>query len=274
MFIYLHQLPLPLMFLVVLATSLAVCWVVIAMVRVIIRLAGFPVTEILPVRDSIIGACTTIFALMVAFTAAGIWSDALAARSTSQREADAVENALMLAGGLPTDMRTVVRERLNAYVASVISHDWPEMRQGTSLDAPAFRQSEDILIGTIGLLSRQQATLGQLATYAPLLNQLLEVRHARLARLAASNAGITWAQWFAMMLISTCALIAIAACNAHSYRMQIAATHLYVLVVSAAYFVILAHDRPFIGRIAVQPVAFESLASDTAITAPDPALQN
>ncbi|MFC5419368.1 hypothetical protein ACFPOB_07305 [Bosea eneae] len=41
--------------------------------------------------------------------------------------------------------------------------------------------------------------------------------------------------------------------------MQIVAAHLYVLVVSAAYFVILAHDRPFIGRISIQPTAFQQL---------------
>jgi hypothetical protein len=93
MFILFHQLPLPQMFVVVFLISLAICWLLIGAVRAGVHLAGFPPTEMLPIRDSIIGACTTIFALIVAFTAAGIWNDALNARNTVHREADALENA-------------------------------------------------------------------------------------------------------------------------------------------------------------------------------------
>ena len=62
-----------------------------------------------------------------------------------------------------------------------------------------------------------------------------------------------------MWLISTTTLLSIIICNSHAFRMQIVAAHLYVLVVSAAYFVILAHDRPFVGRISIQPTAFQSV---------------
>jgi hypothetical protein len=259
MFIPFHQLPLWQMFIVVLLISLVVCWLIIGAVRAAVRLAGFTPTEALPIRDSIIGACTTIFALIVAFSAAGIWNDALNARNTVQREADALENASVLATGLPAEVQTAIRDDIRAYVNGVITIDWPEMAKGGTIDDPVFDRSEKILVDMIELLSGQQASLGRLATFAPLLDQLLATRHARLARLAASNAGISWAQWIAMFIISASALAAIAICNTHSLRMQITATHLYVLVASAAYFVILAHDRPFIGTVSVKPLAFQSL---------------
>ncbi|WP_315834601.1 hypothetical protein [Bradyrhizobium prioriisuperbiae] len=259
MFIVFHQLPLPLMFVVVLLISLTICWLIIGAVRTAARFAGYDPTEMLPIRDSIIGACTTIFALIIAFSAAGIWNDALNARNTVQREADALENVAVLTAGLPADVQSTIRNDIRAYASSVITIDWPEMAKGGTIDNPVFDQSEKILIGMIELLSSKQASLAQLATFTPLLNQLLEVRHARLARLAAADAGISWAQWIAMFIISTVALTAIAICNTHSRRMQVTATHLYVLVASAAYFVILAHDRPFIGTVSVKPLAFQSL---------------
>jgi positive regulator of sigma E activity len=62
-----------------------------------------------------------------------------------------------------------------------------------------------------------------------------------------------------MWLISVATLLAIVICNSHSFRLQIVAAHIYVFVASAAFFVILAHDRPFIGQVSIQPVAMRIL---------------
>lgn len=259
MFLLFHKLPLPAMFVVVLVIGVTICWLVIGAVRLGARLMGFAADEVLPIRDSIIGACTTIFALTVAFAAAGIWNDALNARSTVQREADALENASVLASGLPAEIGTRIRADIKDYVQSVVTVDWPEMAKGGTLEDPVFDRSEKILIDLVAFLSSQPAAVSQQPVFTSLLNQVLDARHARIARLVASNAGITGAQWIAMLCISTTALTAIAICNSHSLRMQVTATHLYVLVAVAAYFVILAHDRPFVGTISIKPVAFRTL---------------
>lgn len=172
-----------------------------------------------------------------------------------QREADAVETALTLAVVLPEETRATLTEELQDYLRGVVTVDWPAMAKSKQANDPAFDPSEKHLLGAIDLVSRLNIT----AAYSPLLNQLLEIRHARLARLTASVAGVSWAQWCAMWLISTTTLLSIIICNSHAFRMQIVAAHLYVLVASAAYFVILAHDRPFVGRISIQPTAFQGL---------------
>lgn len=259
MFVIFHQLPLSLMFLVILSISVAICWLLIGLVRFTIPRLGFELTEPLPIRDSLINVCGGLFALIVAFSAAGIWNDAFSARNAVQREADSIENAMALLVGLPGDLQTTIADKLRAYVKDVVAVDWPAMAQGKTMDDPAFDRSEKHLLDAISLLSQRQAELTRTATFTPLLNQLLDIRHGRLARLSASNAGITWAQWIAMWMISTSTLLAVIVCNSHAFRMQIVAAHIYVLVVSAAYFVILAHDRPFVGKISVQPTAMQSL---------------
>ncbi|MBN9082886.1 MAG: hypothetical protein BGP04_01690 [Rhizobiales bacterium 62-17] len=166
---------------------------------------------------------------------------------------------MVLLVSLPNDVQSKLKGDLQAYLKDVVAIDWPAMANARPLDDAVFDQSEKHLLNAIGFLSQQHASLAGLATYTPLLNQLLDIRHARLARLAASNAGITWAQWIAMWLISTSTLLAIIVCNSHAFRMQVAAAHIYVLVASSAYFVILAHDRPFVGRTSIPPTAMQSL---------------
>jgi hypothetical protein len=256
-FILFHQLPLAAMFLAVLALSVAACWLLIGLVRFAIPRLGYRRGDPLPIRDSIINCCGALFALIVAFSAAGIWNDATSARTAVQREADAVETALTLSVVLPEETRSELTKGLQAYLREVVAVDWPAMARSTPLNDAIFDKSETHLLGAIHLVSRLNAG----AAYSPLLNQLLEIRHARLARLSASVAGVTWAQWSAMWLISMTTLLSIIICNSHALRMQIVAAHLYVLVVSAAYFVVLAHDRPFVGRISIQPTAFQSLIS-------------
>jgi len=259
MFVAFHQLPLTAMFFVILSLSVIICWILIGLVRFLIPRIGYGLQEPLPIRDSLINACGGLFALIVAFSAAGIWNDAVSARNAVQREADSIENAMTLLVSLPENVQSTIRGQLRAYLKDVVAIDWPAMAKAEPLDDAVFEQSEKHLLDAIGFLSQQHASLANLATYTPLLNQLLDIRHARLARLAASNAGITWAQWIAMWLISTSTLLAIIVCNSHAFRMQIAAAHIYVVVVSAAYFVILAHDRPFVGRISIPPTAIQSL---------------
>jgi hypothetical protein len=48
----------------------------------------------------------------------------------------------------------------------------------------------------------------------------------------------------------------VAICHNHNFAMQVLAMNFYTLAASAAFFVIMAHDRPFVGALAVSPSAF------------------
>jgi hypothetical protein len=93
-------------------------------------------------------------------------------------------------------------------------------------------------------------------TVAPLIGQIAEARTARLTRIAIAAAGVSSAQWIAMLLIALSALIVVAICHNHNFAMQVLAMNFYTLAASAAFFVIMAHDRPFVGALAVSPSAF------------------
>jgi hypothetical protein len=72
---FLQNLSLTTMFIATVAIGLAVCWIMLALVRVGIRSSGVDPAIPLPIRDTLIDSISAIFALMMAFSAAGIWND-------------------------------------------------------------------------------------------------------------------------------------------------------------------------------------------------------
>jgi hypothetical protein len=64
-----------------------------------------------------------------------------------------------------------------------------------------------------------------------------------------------------MLLIVLAALTAVALCHNHHFGVQVLAMHLYTLAEASAFFVILAHDRPFVGAISVKPTPIIQLTT-------------
>ena len=249
----LQTLPLSAMFAMTMAVAVLVCWIVLVVVRLGARMARLHGPAPLLLKDTLIGATSALFALMMAFTAAGIWNDTVQANTVVQREANALENVVALASSLPMDLKEKVASSIHAYARTVVEADWPAMQRRRQVTDPIYETSDNMLVELINMLALEHQRLTTLPTVAPLLSQIVEARSARLARIALATAGVSVAQWAAMLGIVLCALTAVALCHNHHFGMQVVAMHLYAFAVAAAFFVILAHDRPFIGSISISP---------------------
>jgi len=64
-----------------------------------------------------------------------------------------------------------------------------------------------------------------------------------------------------MLMIAPAALFTVALCHNHRFGVQALAMSLYTFVGAAAFFVILAHDRPFVGAISVSAVPIVQLTT-------------
>jgi Protein of unknown function (DUF4239) len=250
---FLQNLSLTAMFIATVAIGLAVCWIMLVLVRVGIRSSGVDPAIPLPIRDTLIDSISAIFALMMAFSAAGIWNDSWQANTAVQREANALENVLALARSLPADLAEKMREAVNSYARKVVDRDWPAMKRKIAIDDPIYETSDKILVDLINTLSVEHSRITSLPTLTPLLGQIVEARSARLARITLASAGVSLAQWLAMSLIALGALLTVALCHNHRFGIQALTMSLYTLAGTAAFFVILAHDRPFVGAISVSP---------------------
>jgi hypothetical protein len=254
---FLEALPLPLLFLVTIVCGLAAGTLVLVAVRVTVHLLGIAPTQSLPIRDALIGSLSAMFALMVAFSAAGIWSDAIQARGAVQREANSIENIVAIGWSFPKDFREDVHNEMLRYARRTIQRDWPAMRRRAGLNETLFDRSNSPLVALITRASEENSSGHSLPLSNALIEQIVELRAARLQREMIARGGISTAQWVAMILIALGAMTTIAIAHNHEGGLQITTLSVYAVGASSAFFVLLAHDRPFVGYLAVEPVPIE-----------------
>src|SRR5262249_40876880 len=132
-------------------------------------------------------------------------------------------------------------------------HDWPAMSRQADTDDPSFGVAERILAGLTGELSREAGRADASPVAAMLLPQIFEARSARLARLAMSRSAVSGAQWFALLALIASTLVVVALVYYKHARIQFLAVNVCSVAAAVAFFVILAHDRPFVGVISVSP---------------------
>jgi hypothetical protein len=254
---FFEHLPLPELFFATLVSVAVTGTLVLLAVRFGIRLLGIDAGQPIPVRDALIGGLSTIFALMVAFSAAGIWNDAIQARAAVQREANAIENVNALASHYPQESREAVHTAMLRYARRVVESDWPAMQHRTGLNDTLYERGNGPLVQLIDQISEAGAGAAKLPHADLLVTQLLDLRGARLQRETIARGGVTEAQWVALIAIAVAAMFVIAVAHNHAFGLQIAALSAYVVGVSAALFVVLAHDRPFVGHSGVKPLPIQ-----------------
>jgi hypothetical protein len=68
-----------------------------------------------------------IFALLVGFLAAQVWSDADRASTAVNREASALRAAVLLAAGFPGEPEARLRDLIRRYIQDAVTQEWPAM---------------------------------------------------------------------------------------------------------------------------------------------------
>ena len=251
---FFEALPLPELFIATLAAAAAVGTLVVIAVRSAVRLIGVDADQPIPIRDALISSLSAIFALMVAFSAAGIWNDAIQARGAIQREANAIDNVNALSAQLPDALREEVQAAMLRYGRRVIEKDWPAMQRRAGVNETLYERGNGPIVRLIDRISGAGGGATAFPLSELLIGQLLDLRSARLQREIIARGGVSAAQWGALIIIATAAMVVLAIAHNHASGLQAAAVGLYAIGVSAAFFVVLAHDRPFVGRSGVQPL--------------------
>jgi hypothetical protein len=254
---YFEPLPLSELFFATLACVAVVGAAVLLIVRLAVRLIGLDSSQPILIRDAVISSLSAIFALMVAFSAAGIWNDAIQARAAVQREANAIENVTALSAHYPAELREEVHAAMLSYGRRVIENDWPAMQHRAGVNETLYQRGNGPIVQLIDQVAAARGEAPALPHSDLLVSQLMDLRSARVQREMIARGGVTEAQWIALVTIAIAAMFAIAIAHNHAPGLQATAIGAYALGVSAALFVILAHDRPFVGHSAVRPLPIQ-----------------
>src|SRR5262245_55592711 len=129
------------------------------------------------------------------------------------------------------------------------------------LEDPAFNVSDRILAKLTGEISRDATRPDSSPISAMLMPQIFEARSARLARLTMSHSAVSGAQWFSLVALILTTLVVVALIYNYHPGTQMLAINLFSVASAVAFFVILAHDRPFVGVISVSSKPLLQLAT-------------
>jgi hypothetical protein len=245
---WLLSLPVPALTLVVLAATYAVT---AAIHLVVTRLAvGERVRVFKGVSPGMLPPLSVIFALLVGFLAAQVWSDTDRASTAVNREASALRSAVLLAEQFPGEESTHLRTLVRQHIDMAVTHEWPAM---------AGRQVTFAIVSTAlasGLqysLGLEPHTAGQTIAQRELVTAFQTALDARRQRIVLSGTTVNSVKWVSLAVQAGLMLLAIALVHCDMPATSRLIMGIFATGVAAAIVLIAAHSRPFSGPIAVRP---------------------
>jgi len=193
-----------------------------------------------------------IFGLFVAFTAAQVWNDNQSANAIVDREASALKSVVIFAASLPADAEARLRALIRTYAEEAATREWPVMAKREATLGVTPQPLAEALKLTLALAPANQ---GQETAQRKIVDALETAFDARRQRIILSRSQVNLVKWACLLLQAACALLAIALVHCDDRCASAITMGLFATGVAASVLLIAAHDRPFIGELAVGPEA-------------------
>ena len=191
-----------------------------------------------------------LFALIVGFLAAQVWSDAGKAQEAVNREASALRSAVILARTFPGQPETRLDALISTYIRDAAGNEWPAMAQQRETLTVISAPLADGLRLAIGLSPR---TEGEKAAQREIMDSLQAAFDARRQRIILSESSVNWVKWTGVLIVAVLTLIAIAFVHVDNRLTAALALGLFAAAAAASVILIAAQQRPFSGQFAVRP---------------------
>jgi hypothetical protein len=189
-----------------------------------------------------------LFSLFVAFTAAQVWGDNDRAGTAVDREATALSSVLFMASNFPGAREAQIRALIHDYIEQVTSQEWPEMAQRAAHLRITPQPLADALKAIFALAP---STPGQVTAQHEMIIAVDSALDARRQRIIVSQSQVNLVKWSCLLVQAICMLIAVAMVHSDNRRTAAIAMALYAAGVAVSVLLILAHERPFTGNVAI-----------------------
>jgi len=252
-----HELPVPWMALLVFGFTYMLALAIDAGVAALAR-SGHA-KSFKGVSAGMLSPLGVIFGLFVAFTAAQVWNDNDRASAAVIHEASALRNALVLAASFPGEPEAKLHDLIRTYAHEAATVEWPMMAHRTAslnVTPRPIQEALQLVLSPPAINPEQQAAQREITS------ALEAALDARRQRIIVSRAEVNAVKWSCLYLQAICALLAIALVHCDNRLSSLLAMGLFATGVSASILLIAAHDRPFVGQIAVTPEPLLQIVSD------------
>ena len=251
------------------AIILGAIWAVTAVVYLVITAlaTGERARAFKAVSPGMLPPLSTVFALLVGFLAAQVWSDSDRASSAVNREAGALRAAVLLSAAFPAEVEARLVHLVRMYIRETVADEWPAMaRRNATLKIAPPRLAEALGIA----ISVQASTPGQIAAQRELVTSLETALESRRQRIILSRASINWVKWTVLMLQAGLTLVAVGMVHSDNPLANRIIMWIFATSVGIAVVLIAAHSRPFTGEIAVPPTSLLQVMPEGGMTASRP----
>ena len=256
---WIHNLPVPLMALVIFGFTYLLALTIFAAITMLAT--GERAKSFKAISPGMLPVLGIIFGLFVAFTAAQVWSDNDRAAAAVSREASALRAVELLGAGLPAEQEGRLRDLIRDYVEQAAKVEWPMMaRQQASLRAAPAALAEALQL----VVSMTPQGAGQQTAQREIIAALGSALDARRQRIIVSQAEVNSVKWWCLYLQAICELLVIALVHCDNRLGSGIALGLFATGVAASVLLIAAHDRPFTGQISVGPEPLLQVMPDTS----------
>lgn len=189
-----------------------------------------------------------IFALLLAFLASQVWSDADRASMAVNREASALRAVVLLAAEFPGQPEASLRELIRLYIQDAVTQEWPAMaRRNATLTIAPPRLTEALRL----TLSLNSQSPGQVTAQREMVVSLENALEARRQRIILSGSSINWVKWTVLLVQAGLTLITIALIHSDNHAANRIIMTIFATGVGVAVVLLASHSRPFTGDMSV-----------------------
>jgi len=201
-----------------------------------------------------------MFGLLVAFLAAQAWGDQDRAQTEVNREASALRAVVILSEIFPGEaahLRGLIRQHIH----EAQTDEWPAMASHRATITIVPASLAQAMKTTLALPVQGE---GQAAAQRSIVASLENALDARRQRILISQSGVNPVKWMSLILQAICMLTAIAMVHVDNLTTAAIAMGLFSAAIAVCIVLITAHDRPFVGRNAVQPTVLLQVQPDAS----------
>jgi hypothetical protein len=235
----------------------AVYLVAVAIYLLVTRLAvGERARAFKAISPGMLPPLSVVFALLVGFLAAQVWSDADRAGTAVNHEASALRAAVLLADEFQGESATRLRELIRQHIEGAVRDEWPAMaRRGATLTLVPGALAQALRLA-LGLDPR---TPGQNIAQRELVASIQAALDARRQRIVLSASSVNVVKWGALLVQAGLMLLAIAMVHCDNPAANRIILGIFATGTAAAIVLIAAYSRPFSGSIAVRPTLLQQV---------------
>jgi hypothetical protein len=212
--------------------------------------AGERVRAFKAISPGMLPPMAILFAVLVGFLAAQVWSDAGRASAAVNREASDLRSVVLLAAGFPGAPEVRLRDLVQRHIRDAVTKEWPAMSGGAETLSIAPAPLVDALHLTLTLEPR---SAGQTTVQREIVASIQDALEARRERIILSRSTINWVKWAALLVQAGLTLITIAMVHSDNRAANRIILAIFATTVGIAVILLASHSGPFTGEISVRP---------------------